>query len=480
MYTSVMAFDNIATRLAEEGFVQLSPESIEQIHRLYIYDRTVRIASETSLSSLLNGGIMFRLKSKTMEGSAADSMANTWLPFTRRVVASLWKYGLVVWGTRKCPVLGAVPFVVDLTSVAVHMKRELDGTAEYVVMEKDVCGDHSQPRIITDVRVYESRPPSRSGELESIMKTIYHASSRLRLAESLEDRAASINAHPELVMESTQDPEDDAGAVFGDMPQWTEAGVARGGARPPNPVTTALNDLAFYKNALRGMMLPETARNSAPHIPLRYLPRGYRATGATQVSGPTYVDELRESYEEMVGALFGVPRSFWAQFSASRSSNSPDARLMHENQQRSLKQHVVPFLSTVFRATHGKTLPEVANASKKKQSRQDTRVAYRTKHTEIIDGVDSIITDSVLYSAEDMDVMLPGLPPVERFLHYYELDLVSPEVMVEFISQVHGVPLQEMNGSHKPKRLLDIKQAGATPRPTKKAKTASDVTDHTQ
>ena len=474
MYTGAMAFDNIAQRLSEEGFVRLSHEAIEQIHAMYIADRTVRIASETSLSSLLNGGIMFRLASNTMEGPAADSMANAWLPFVRRVVGSLWKYGLVVWGTRKCSVLGSVPFVVDLLLVSVYMKRELDGTAEYVVMEREPSGNQSQPRIITDVRVYESQAPNSTGGIESIMRTIMRAGQRLQLAEELEDRAASINANPELTLENTQDPEDDAGALFGDVPNGLPG---QRNLHRSHPITTALNELAFYRLAARNMALPGAPASSAPYIPLRYLPRGYRATAVTQVNGPTYVENLRESYEEMVGALFGVPRSFWAQFSAARSSNSPDARLMHENQQRALKQTLVPFLSTVFRATHGKTLPEVANAYKKRESSEETRVAYRTGHTEIITGVDSIVTDSVLYSAQDIDVTLPGLPPIERMLTYYELDLVSPDAMVSLISQVHGIPLKEMNGNHKPKRPIEQNAGDANTRPTKKVKSTATSSD---
>ena len=63
---------------------------------------------------------------------------------------------------------------------------------------------------------------------------------------------------------------------------------------------------------------------------------------------PKHLIELIVGYEERVAALFGVPRSFFAQFSAGKSANSPDGREMWHNSQRALKQMVSMYLEMLM------------------------------------------------------------------------------------------------------------------------------------
>jgi hypothetical protein len=75
---------------------------------------------------------------------------------------------------------------------------------------------------------------------------------------------------------------------------------------------------------------------------------------------PKFLVDAIVGYEERISALFGVPRSFFAQFSASKSANSPDGREMWHNAQRSLKQMVSLYVELVFEHIYTRLSGEVS------------------------------------------------------------------------------------------------------------------------
>lgn len=92
--------------------------------------------------------------------------------------------------------------------------------------------------------------------------------------------------------------------------------------------------------------------------PTRYLPQGYSVARGPEAREPSNLMDMITNFEEMVGALLGVPRSFWAQFSGQKSSNSPDARLMYRSGQRFVKQRLAPLCTSIARWIHSEHLAE--------------------------------------------------------------------------------------------------------------------------
>ena len=137
---------------------------------------------------------------------------------------------------------------------------------------------------------------------------------------------------------------------------------------------------------------------------------------------PTHLVELIAGYEERVSALFGVPRSFFAQFTASKATQNPDAREMWRNSQRSLKQLILPILRIIYQAIYGEKMNwDAAFAATDTASLPATRTAM------------------------DINISLPGIPPELTLERWWMQGLLKYDAYCGYLSSMYGIPLEHFH-----------------------------------
>lgn len=478
-----------------EGFVEISPRDLQAVRRFYDQETVVKVASGISLSRILGGGLLFTLGEKVMDGTMATIFQQLWSTFAENVMRSIWLYGFVAVGIRPHPVVKGVPFALDLQRVKVLMRRNYDGTAEYLFYNTDraMLGAYMEPTEIHGLQVWEFQPPSWDGHLRSVVRQAMIKRSCLDHLEAAEQKAVALNSCPVVHLEDTTPPETTAIRRFENTPSVNLESQQQIVGALMDELTVAKVQ-AQRQDVRKFLGSSNDLSETRPRT--RYLPRGYKVGRVSDAKEPGNFVFMTESYEELVGALFYVPRSTWAQFSASRSANNPDARLMFDDGQRSQKQMLSSLLTTVFRSIHEADLlaievtkgflPSRAKPTSRKRKHEETSEKPRTAAAEDtdddnhekaqkrlkaqgytyeklpesssssklkLDAVASTDGDTSSQGQYVLQVLLPGLPPQDTLMQLHEIGVLKQSALVETLSKIHCMPIWQF---HKDKSQLPV------------------------
>lgn len=476
-----------AAELLERGFVEVSAEELRQCRNVMLGENVVRVASGIATAEMMGGGMQFSMGEKLLTGPLAMAYQHTWSKFATDVMRSLWMYGFVAVGVQPDAHLGAKPFALQLDEVMVLLKRSYDGRAQYVFFDTATAlyDMNTEPKMIPNLTVYESDPPTSRGSLVSVARHVIAGKETLQHLEQAERAAVLQNSHPTVSLESTLPPQDLSTTLFSgstDRPGQTNdqaiakvmdevARIRTHLGNTQNLHTDGTREARLYNLLQQSPATAGLANELSRTAPMRFLPRGYRLATGPQAQEPTNLSYFYEAFEEHVGALFYVPRSFWAQFSASRSGNNPDARQMFNTGQKYHKQLLVPILNSVFQNIHGEGLRQAQLLRTKQQLKQAKRkldAVYgksraskdeisetssvgeaRRRETDAEKAEDEEESAAAKYQTEAVETLstlsrvqisLPGLPPERTMMHWYELGLMRHSALISCLSKIHAIP----------------------------------------
>ena len=441
--------------LREDGFVEINSEQMAISRFTFENETVLKVAARIAITEVMGGGVLITLKGKTLTGRLAEVQEQIWADFASKVLKNMWMYGFVVVGSQEHPDLVGIPYVVDLELARVFIRRSINGNADYAVFDTSAQSNPTavmEPVPMLDVRVFEFEPPNSWGNLRSVAYQVWQRRDTLNHLLLAEKAAVSQNAQPMVLLQDTTPRQNELGPIS-DMTseahlrmlgqissmQETIASISCTVNNNRGALTNPQNarDLSVAGGIKQAMMQNPLFNEAVQPIsqPTRYLPQGYAVARGPEAREPSNLMDMLTNFEEMVGALLGVPRSFWAQFSGQKSSNSPDARLMYRSGQRFIKQRLAPLCTSVARWINTDAMAEAV---------------VKEKEAQYISSVDDLISEI------DIQVIFPGLPPEEELKEMFDVGMLSEEAYVTYLSKIHGIPLSHFNKAQTlPKHVPD-------------------------
>jgi len=120
------------------------------------------------MDALLNGGIIFKRKGKTMQGRAKDWMSGEFTRFLRSVVRNRWTAGFAACVWEHDDEFVGRPMVLDLTQVVVRYKLSIFGEPCYRFFHQP--RDGFSPEVeIPNVLTFTWDAPDPNGNLRSLV-----------------------------------------------------------------------------------------------------------------------------------------------------------------------------------------------------------------------------------------------------------------------------------------------------------------------
>lgn len=488
--------------LRDKGFVPVSSGEMARMRNAMDTDPVFKVVSRIALSQVLGGGFEFEIGNRLVSGAHHDAMNVLWDRFVRQMMRSMWLYGFASVGLKEHEGLGWVPYTVDMETVEVYLKRYVDGTAEYILVDhsrKHAATHPMQPRVLENVQTFEMDPPTFSGELRSVAHHIIAKYEEIRFMVEANAIAVKKAACPTVYLENTEPPVTDDQGLFNvggisDAAMHKDIlgmqnSLARVTAIVENSLGSGLQAVkqeglaSSYSAAknIRSSLLNHPLLNQSlqgrTDDPVVYLPRNYRVARTTEAKAPSGMQDTLESYEEIVGSLLGVPRSFFSQFSNSKSGNNPDARLTFRSAQRRLKQFLVHLLSELFRWSL-QTLADAveidsaifsnegADSKKEGEEEQDGEDTENDARARKPKKTRKRKRNTSTSTAKESGarVGLPGLPDEEQLMLFHEAGLLKPKVLNDYLSQIHGIPRDAFIDDPEPQQMqietrkLDIQE----------------------
>jgi hypothetical protein len=150
-----------------------------------------------------------------------------------------------------------------------------------------------------------------------------------------------------------------------------------------------------------------------------------------------------------VGAAFGVPRSLFSRYSGSNRGGEDANRLVFLESSRSLKNALLPILTTTFAAIYAADF------------RDDSLVVALSDNIDLNDAV----------AVTQVSWILPGVPPPAVVSELWREGTLKREAYVNFLSHLYGMPISAFEPSPK----LSIKELAGIPPPEPAAAPAADA-----
>lgn len=488
---------------AMDGFVSVNEEECEQMRRLFATNVLLQTAFHFTVSGLLSGGVVIEHKVVPRRNDNDRAWySENWGRFTSDLIYAFWLYGFAVVMSEPDPRYISVPRVVPMELVHVEVRYDLYGSRTYRVSAQarpgsfaGASGDMSQwvlgapgSRVLRDVMVYEFDAPDMHGHLRSRTSVLL---GELALTERITDlylRTCAKRADIPLVLEAMSDSYDQKNI----RPAETQPGLGM-----LNPVPSVMNEYEYLAerrvvDAARLMnagLTPDmqlasevkTATTRQGHTVVQ-LPRDRRLVSQLLPEAPKEILDMRHELVLRVGALFQVPLAslFGANKLAHRVSNSTEVDVSMElfsQQQRELKQTLVPILKDVFVEAYLRQLValSVAQAARLKEAEKAEEDATADSWSETETGSSEketpkkkrgakyeaadpeAVSNEVERALEDLVVLLPGLPPIQETMKLYAMGLLKYGALKTYVSTVYGIPDSHLHDEPQ----LELEDSGA-------------------
>lgn len=456
-------------------FNQVNPEQLTRTMHAFYSNPLMRLLHEVCQNNLLSGLITFEVNGVELDEPTTRTLNMIWRPFVMDAIRSHWCWGLVVVGFRQQESGYPAPVVLDLRRVKVYQKHHLIDATEYVFVDQSQVGlsslavkKHkavsSRTRKATKVGdalgdvpvenllVFETDPPASDGTLTSKVMTLLPEFDRLATLRQVAKNVLRYIERAVLVTEKLPAPSVTDDTTMMAMPAMAPNPL-EGVDLAPIPATreTMQQDeraraMAVLKN--NGMSadlvsggLLRTEAESVACADILHLPTDRKFAGQVTRTELKTVVEMQQAHEETVGAILGVPRSYWAMPTSSRSSNSEGNATTFQNSLQALKSLIIPILNTTFAANYGSYYANQIAW---------THAPFIMSSTDILNVLEM---DALL-----VDINLSGIPPFEMMWQLYSCDLLKPEKFCMIIANATGLPLRYLNTSPEigPRDLLGL------------------------
>ena len=431
--------------------VSLNPTHMSQVQAIFRVDTTLVTVVDIALSSLLGGGVLLVQQGKQLHDYKSEFYSRSWMDFTRKLLESLWMYGLAAVVIEPHEEFVGVPRVLDLSMLDITMSRSITGTVSYEfhvpsdmvppgVKTRDVDSSQLANGVeILGVMVYEFNSPDCNGSLNSLFLHVVRQREELEPMLRAERMAVALSSNPVTYTQKVERK-----FVGPTMPsEPVIAGVLSAGARS---IATADNVMLMEQVAARSSMLnavggsemggiqvvadrvgtmimdrtrPMSAIISVEDIPRIDLPVNHQLAQQQGAREPTHLMPLMTNYEERVGSLFGVPRSTFAAVKGGMSGDDLMGRDMFRQSQRALKQRVIPMLQSVHSHIYSKSSMWDAITS------------------------DGAVDFQAIRKAAEVTVVLPGVPPLQDLTDWYMQGVLVSEKYTGYLSKLYGMPMTD-------------------------------------
>lgn len=451
-------------------FRSLNSQQIRDAEEYYDSNPFIKAVANLSIQELLGGGIVFPSSSPM---GLEQHLSSTWMRFARMLIRSLYVWGIAAVVIEDEDVTGGTPKVLDLGMCNVKVYHTVMNDNQYMFFMDDlstaIMGDYGQtgqmnPEAMLDRQievhaVFELDPPTREGLITSKVMQCMAVGELKHHLDRAEVIASARAANPALVMYRKDPPIKKGTQTFA-----TDNVVPNGLSSVPGISEVSAKDreemdrVAAYSawvNSGGTPGLPRTVQGfyqamdlsrsrhegaSLSHTERVRLPQHHELARQNPATEPKHYMDVVAGYEERVGMIFGVPRSFWAQFSANKATNSQDARLMFSGMQLALKQNILRFLNLTYRMIHG-------------ESHIAQLVATAAEH-----GVEYALKEG------KHDLELPGVPPPDVVRQLMLEGVLTFEAYRRYVSTLYGISeeslhktpqltLHELNGLEDPNQV---------------------------
>lgn len=435
-----------SNRVALNGFHMDAVKSVIQA------DATLRTVVNVAMSSLLGGGVLLVRNGKQQHDLESDFHSRAWLNFTRKLLVSLWMYGIAAVVVEPHEKFTGIPRILDLSMIDVSMTRSIAGTTKYTFtvrsdlspMEINIKDAHPTRTAtgieLSDVLVYEFDPPAEDGSIQSVFMHVVRQREELEPIIRAERVAVALASNPVVYVQKIEQK-------FSSEPMPSQpviAGLRTAGLRSEATASnvdllkrvrarTALlnatggSELGGDESSCfdqtgtvisdRGRPIPRVI--SVLDIPRATLPVNHQFANQQGAREPSNMMMLVMNFEERVGSLFGVPRSAFAAVRGGSAQDDPMGRETFGIFQRALKQRIIPILQSV----HSHIFSDI----------------------EMWEAVtaDGATDSNDIRMAAAVRILLPGVPPLQDMTGWYMTGVLAPESYIGYLSKLHNMPITD-------------------------------------
>jgi hypothetical protein len=339
---------------------------------------------------------------------------------------------------------------------------------------------------MSGVTIFEMDPPDGFGNLQSKIMAVLPELEYQRFLQSCHLEATRIACNPVIVEEQLEARYDPENLTFAVVPAESLGEVDSSASSRVTRLTRA--EMEFRSEASRAAYESSRAPNpggargdgysTAAEIGVKTLKLARNSKLARQNAPQdlSLVLEHRAMCEELIGAVFGVPRSMFAQSTYSKSVKNEDSVIMFQRSQMRLKLLLQTFLHRMYYTIYGEHHIREAIArelitgedehgddSGDDEEDEDHRTDRRDKKIEA--RWNRIEKDA------SVQITISSIPaPATLTTLYYEgtlsynayVDMVSSSYGIphEFFNRTPGLTLQELNGIKEDNKDISVTDNG--------------------
>jgi len=349
-------------------FATVDERQIDDLYEVFHNDPIVNAASSIALNDLTGGGIVFERKNRVLTEEAKRFYSDCYLRFLVDLVRSLWMYGFAPCVWERHEVYVGVPRVLDVRQLRTRVFEDITNTRHYAFFRRPQANSmfnptkplHTSPLIdeepIGGVLVFETEPPDGRGRLHSKLLAVMPELRYQQLLQSFHLEATRFASNPIMVEERPEIKYDPDNLDYSIVPPESVGQINRTEHRAKLTYTEAEERgiAARYAFSLsRGESVATAtaaAHLHASELGIRTLQLARNSKIGRQLAAQdlSLVLEHRAQCEELVGAMFGVPRGMFAQSTYTRAIKNEEAIIMFQRSQMSLKLKLQAFLLRIY------------------------------------------------------------------------------------------------------------------------------------
>jgi len=392
------------------------------------------------MDALLNGGIIFKRKGKSMQGRAKDWMSAEFTRFLRSIVRNRWTAGFAACVWEQDDEFVGRPMVLDLTQVVVRYKLSIFGQPQYRYFFQP--RDGFSPEVeIPNVLTFTWDAPDSNGNLRSLVLLLAQDHIYETMLGYYSIVAMKGRAMPVMITERDKEVYDreNIRAPTARSPTEIAMGIMNSrqdeaGENPDKSNVIIQHTEDFYNRtqpAMTDAILTNLASiNHMPHFASHYqLAQGRKFTSAPLPEAPTDLLAFRVARLERACALMGVPLAMLTNSTSTgggkkmAEGENSNSFVLFENSQMSLKLELIRCAQTMFYSIHLKA------------QLQDYLATTPQKEWNTADAAESA----------EVIVEMPSMPDEAKLLGYYTAGFLKYEALKNYLSSKHGIAPDSFN-----------------------------------
>jgi hypothetical protein len=434
---SVAPFDEV---FHDPEWTYVNRAQLQDCSKFFDADPNVVTGFNFRMDALLNGGIIFKRKGKSMQGHAKDWMSEQFSKFLKDVVRNRWFAGFAACAWEEDEEFVGRPVVLDLTQITVRYRLSIFGRASFRYFYQPRDGISAEVEI-KNVMTFSWDPPDSAGNLRSLVLLLAQDHMHETLLSYYSVVAMKGRALPVMITERDKEVYDreNIRAPMARSPTEIAMGMLSNtrqeeATENPERSNVIIQHTEDYFNRTQPAMTDTILTNLAsinhmPHFASHYqLAQGRKFTSAPLPEAPTDLLAFRIARLERACALMGVPLAMLTNSTSTGGKKMAEGEnsnsfVLFENSQMSLKLELIRCAQTMFYNIYLKAhLQEYLETTKQK----DWNTADAAASAEVV-------------------VEMPSMPDEGKLIDYYTAGFLKYEALKNYLSSKHGIAIDSFN-----------------------------------